>query len=68
MAGGCFWGLELAFQRIPGVVQTSVGYINGHMKDPSYEAVCTGRTGHAEVSDILALYDVPPSDVVFPLT
>ena len=45
VAGGCFWGLELAFQRVPGVVKTSVGYINGHMPNPNYEAVCTGRTG-----------------------
>jgi hypothetical protein len=48
VAGGCFWGLELAFQRIPGVVQTSVGYINGHMPNPDYDAVCSGRSGESE--------------------
>jgi len=48
-AGGCFWGLELAYQRVPGVVGTSVGYTQGGIEHPSYEAVCTGATGHTEV-------------------
>lgn len=47
-AGGCFWGLELAYQRVPGVRHTSVGYIAGHQPNPSYEEVCSGRTGHTE--------------------
>jgi peptide-methionine (S)-S-oxide reductase len=46
---GCFWGPELAFARVPGVMSTAVGYANGSTKEPSYESVCSGATGHAEV-------------------
>lgn len=48
VAGGCFWGIEEYFSRIPGVVETCVGYANGHTPYPDYRAVCTGQTGHAE--------------------
>jgi len=52
---GCFWGGELRFMRVPGVVGTKVGYSQGVTKDPTYEQVCTGHTKHRE--SVMVVYD-----------
>ena len=54
-AMGCFWGAERVFWQAPGVYTTAVGYAGGYTRNPSYEEVCSGRTGHAEV--VLAVVD-----------
>lgn len=48
LAGGCFWGVQAYFDLIEGVEESTVGYANGSTENPSYEEVCTGRTGHSE--------------------
>ncbi len=49
---GCFWGVESAFQQIPGVTATAVGYMGGQVAHPTYRQVCTDRTGHVEVCQV----------------
>lgn len=58
---GCFWGVEATFRNVTGVKDAAVGYLGGSMENPTYKDVCTGRTGHAEVVQLV--YD--PSQVSY---
>lgn len=64
LGGGCFWCIEAVFRQLKGIVNIQSGYINGHLKNPSYKEVCTGTTGHNEVvsieydSEIIQLQDL----------
>lgn len=53
LGAGCFWGVQAILQNIPGVLKTRVGYLGGDIKDPSYEDVCSGKSGHAEVVEVI---------------
>jgi peptide-methionine (S)-S-oxide reductase len=52
-ATGCFWGAERRFWQLEGVIQTSVGYMGGSKSDPTYQEVCTGKTNHTEIVEVI---------------
>jgi len=58
---GCFWGVQAAFDRVKGVTETAVGYAGGVVANPTYQDVCTGKTGHAEVVQV----DFNPAQVSY---
>ena len=64
LGGGCFWCTEAVFDRVRGIVDVQSGYANGHLDHPSYDDICTGQTGHAEVvkldfdPEVISLRDV----------
>ena len=64
-AGGCFWCMEPPFDELPGVVSTTSGYTGGHTKNPTYEDVSAGGTGHAEAVEVVRGVRERPSGVVF---
>ena len=64
LAGGCFWGVEAFISRLKGVNQTEVGYANGRDLAPTYEKVCTGKTGHAETVKVTYNPEIIPLDEI----
>ena len=64
LAGGCFWCLDAVYRNLQGVPDVVSGYVGGVTDDPTYEAVCTGTTGHAEAVAVTFDESVLPADVV----
>lgn len=64
LAGGCFWCLDSSFMQFTGVIDVEVGYMGGSTSNPSYEAVCNGNTGHAEVARVVFDEALIPGDVI----
>ena len=56
LGGGCFWCLEAVYEQVDGVVAVESGYSNGHVRNPTYQQVCEGNTGHVEVVRVLIAY------------
>ena len=67
LAGGCFWCLDAVYRVLKGVDSVVSGYTGGTVPDPDYDAVCTGRTGHAEAVEVTFDPDVVPAEVVLDL-
>lgn len=64
LGGGCFWCLDSSFMQFKGVSDVVVGYMGGSVPDPGYEAVCSGKTGHAEVAKVIFDERVIPAEII----
>ena len=64
LAGGCFWCLDSSFSQFRGIIDVECGYSGGHTQNPTYEAVCSEKTGHAEVAKVIFDENVISADLV----